>query len=291
MLWVVGAPARLFALALSGRRRGWRSASPRPAPSGWRGITDFARPVQATTTAPGWQPPTASSRCPRRLVRPGHRRQPAEVGRPARGAHRLHLRRASARSSAWSAPCSCSALFVDHRLRRPSGSRCSTADPFVRYMAAGDRGLAARPDDDQHRHGARRCCRSSASRCRWCPTAAPRCCRRWSRSACWSASPGASPRPPRGARAAARRGVRPAAARAAPRGTGPCRPARRRRRGDTRCASLLAGGGHRRPHLARCSPPPTRCAGCDPDGRDHLRSARRAAWRPGSSRPPATRSS
>ncbi len=29
-----------------------------------------------------------------RLVRPGHRGQPAEVGRPARGAHRLHLRRA-----------------------------------------------------------------------------------------------------------------------------------------------------------------------------------------------------
>ena len=27
-------------------------------------------------------------------LRPGHRRQPAEVGRPARGAHRLHLRRA-----------------------------------------------------------------------------------------------------------------------------------------------------------------------------------------------------
>jgi cell division protein FtsW len=58
-----------------------------------------------------------------------------------------------------------------------------TRDPFVRYVSFGitvwllgqmivNVGMVLA------------CCRSSASRCRWCPTAAPRCCRPWSRSGC-----------------------------------------------------------------------------------------------------------
>ena len=56
----------------------------------------------------------------RRLVRPGHRRQPAEVGRPARGAHRLHLRRARRGARPGRHPAGDRAV-PHHRLRRDPG--------------------------------------------------------------------------------------------------------------------------------------------------------------------------
>ena len=71
----------------------------------------------------------------------------------------------------------------------------STAGPVRPLRHLRHHRLAARPDDDQRRHGARGPARSSASRCRSCPTAGRRCCPRWSRSAWSSGSPVASPRP------------------------------------------------------------------------------------------------
>ena len=93
MLWVVGAPARFFVLCISlvgvgGDLPGLHQ------PERLEPHHELRRPVQGLPRhrlAARARPLRAVHR---RLVRPGHRRQPAEVGRPARGAHRLHLRRA-----------------------------------------------------------------------------------------------------------------------------------------------------------------------------------------------------
>ena len=136
MLWVVGAPARLFVARALASSAWWRSSWPPPTPSGCDRLTNFADPFKDFHGA-GWQAgPRPLRAVQRRLVRPGHRRQPAEVGRPARGAHRLHLRRARrgarpGRHAAGARP------VPHHRLRRASGSRISTEDPFVRYVSAG----------------------------------------------------------------------------------------------------------------------------------------------------------
>ena len=147
-------------------------------------ITDFARPAAPTTDGAGWQPVHGLyALADGGWFGVGLGASQREVGRPARGAHRLHLRRSSARSSAWSARCWCSACsppsrYAAIRLVAPHRGPVRPLRDRRRH------GLAARPDDDQHRHGARRCCRSSASRCRWSPTADRRWCRPWSRSAC-----------------------------------------------------------------------------------------------------------
>ena len=110
MLWVVGAPARLFVgsflivgvvalyLATTSAERLQR-------------LTNFADPFKDYQGA-GWQAAhglfaMSSGGC----VRQGHRRQPAEVGQPARGAHRLHLRGARrgarhGRHRRWCSACS-----------------------------------------------------------------------------------------------------------------------------------------------------------------------------------------
>ena len=91
MLWVVGAPARLFSC------RAWLVGVVALALA----ATDTERLARITTFVDPFKDfhgtglaarPRAVRALERRLLRPGHRRQPAEVGRPARGAHRLHLR-------------------------------------------------------------------------------------------------------------------------------------------------------------------------------------------------------
>ena len=59
------------------------------------------------------------------------------------------------------------------------------------------RGVAARPDDHQRRHGAGRDAGHRHPAARWSPTAGPPCCRPWSRWGSWSASHAASRRRPR----------------------------------------------------------------------------------------------
>ena len=146
-------------------------AWPAPTPSGIDRITTLRRSVQRPATAPAGRPRTASSRWrPAAVLRRGHRRQPAEVGHPARGPHRLHLRghrrgarpgRHAGRPRAVPRPRPTPAFRIALR----------TKDPFVRYrsrhrdLAAGQAlinvgmvlGAAA-----GHR----------ASRCRWSRTAA-----------------------------------------------------------------------------------------------------------------------
>ena len=122
-------------------------------------LADRARPVRAGH---------------RRLVGRRPRRQPGEVGLAARGAHRLHLRghRRGARPDRHAAGA--------RPVRRCSRSACSGSSLRTDDLVRPDRhrrgaGLDRRPGDDQHRRGARRCCRSSACRCRWSPTAGRRC--------------------------------------------------------------------------------------------------------------------
>ena len=93
MLWVVGAPARLFTFSMS--IIGVVGALPRvDRPRAARAADQLRRPVQGLPRRRLAARPRPVRPVVRRLVRPGDRRQPAEVGRPARGAHRLHLRRA-----------------------------------------------------------------------------------------------------------------------------------------------------------------------------------------------------
>ena len=111
MLWVVGAPARLFvgslvtvgvlALYLATHQRRAAAAA-----------DQLRRPVQATTRARAGRPAHGLfALSSGGLFGQGHRRQPAEVGRAARGAHRLHLRGArrgarAGRHAAGARPCS-----------------------------------------------------------------------------------------------------------------------------------------------------------------------------------------
>ncbi len=88
----------------------------------------------------------------RRLVRRGHRREPPEVGRPARGAHRLHLRRARRGARPARHPADDHAL-PHHRVRRGAG-RPAQHRRLHPLHDLRHRRLAARPDDDQRRHGA-----------------------------------------------------------------------------------------------------------------------------------------
>ena len=104
MLWVVGAPARLFL-----RLDRWSSASspwpwPPPTPSGWRASPPSSTRSR-TSTAPAGSPPTASTpcrpaACSARASAPASR-SGARCPRPTPTSSSP----CSARSSAWSAPC------------------------------------------------------------------------------------------------------------------------------------------------------------------------------------------
>ena len=153
MLWVVGAPdAALRAQHLGPRRRGCRAGRHRPRAA--RAHHPLHRPLQGLHRRGLAAGPRALRPVQRRLVRPGHRRVHAEVGRPARGPHRLHLRRARRgarprRHAAGRRP------VLHHRLRR-GPRRPQHRGPVRPLRDLRHRGLAARPDDDQRRHGARR---------------------------------------------------------------------------------------------------------------------------------------
>ena len=119
MLWVVGAPARFFVVCISVVSVAaifLASTSPERLAR----ITNFADPFKDyhdTGLAAGARPLRAVHR---RLVRAGDRRQPAEVGRPARGPHRLHLRGAGRGARARRHPPGDRAL-PHHRVRRAPG--------------------------------------------------------------------------------------------------------------------------------------------------------------------------
>ena len=102
-----------------------------------RAAHQLRRPVQGLPRRRAGSPPTASSPSPRGgCVRRGHRRQPAEVGRPARGPHRLHLRgaRRGARAGRHAAGHrACSSIIAYAAIRVAT----QTDDPFVRYMSFG----------------------------------------------------------------------------------------------------------------------------------------------------------
>ena len=112
--------AALRAQPLGPRRRRGRARGHRPRAA--QPHHPLHRPVQGLHRRRLAARPRALRAVERRLVRPGHRRLHPEVGRPARGPHRLHLRRARrgarpGRHAAGGRP------LLHHRLRRRSGSR------------------------------------------------------------------------------------------------------------------------------------------------------------------------
>ena len=140
LLWVAGAPIRLFVLRRGAGRAGrhlhgqhpvdadvadHRVAAPRPGRPARQRAAGAARQVRPRPRAAGGASASAA---------------PGEVGRPARGAHRLHLRdhrrgarpgrhpRGARRCSASSATPGC-------------GSPLEATEPFVRLAAGGDHRL------------------------------------------------------------------------------------------------------------------------------------------------------
>ena len=151
MLWVVGAPARLFVGSMV--TVGVSRALPRQHQQGAPGPADqLRRPVQGLPGRRLAVRPRPLRDVQRRPVRQGHRRQPAEVGQPARGAHRLHLRRAR-RGAGPGRHAPGARALPDHRLRRHPG-RAAHPGPVRALHVRRHHRLADRADDDQRRHGA-----------------------------------------------------------------------------------------------------------------------------------------
>ena len=147
-----GATAALRAQPLGARRRRGRPRRHRSRAA--RAHHPLHGPLQGLHRRGLAAGPRALRPVQRRLVRAGHRRLHAEVGRPARGPHRLHLRRPrrGARSRRHAAG---HRAVLHHRLRR-GPRRPQHRGPLRPLRDLRHRGLAARPDDDQRRHGARR---------------------------------------------------------------------------------------------------------------------------------------
>ena len=143
----------------------------------------------------------------------------------------------------------------DHRLRRRSGSPRRTKDPFVRYMAAGITIWLIGADDASTSAWCWRCSRSSA------PAAAGVLRRLRAAALAGRARPAglASPAPSPRRRPRLRDRAPPALS-----------AGRHRRRRPSRRHAMMDPAGRRRhggAHLARCSPPPTPCAGSTPRSR------------------------
>ena len=151
-LWVVGAPRRFFTVMFSVVAVGLFVLVGTNAERLGR-VTTFVDPFNDYHDK-GWQPAHGLyALSTRRAVRPGHRRQPAEVGRPARGAHRLHLR--GARGGARPGRHPAGDHPVPHHRVRGAARRPAYRRPLRALRLVRHRGLAGRPDDDQRRHGAR----------------------------------------------------------------------------------------------------------------------------------------
>ena len=137
MLWVVGAPGSLLHVQHLGGRRA--RALPGDHQQGADGAHhDVRRPVLRLPHGGLAARARLVRAVQRRLVRAGHRRQPAEVGHPARGAHRLHLRRARrgarpGRHAARHRPLRDDRLRRDPRRHRRPPTRSSATCPSASW--------------------------------------------------------------------------------------------------------------------------------------------------------------
>ena len=153
MLWVVGAPMRLFGLSISvlGVAAVALAAID---PERLQRITHFTDPFKDYTDA-GWQPAHGLyALSSGGWFGQGIGASTQKWGDLPGGPHRLHLRRARrgarpGRHAARGRP------VLHDRLRRDPG-RAQHRGPVRPLRDLRHRGLAARPDDDQRRHGARR---------------------------------------------------------------------------------------------------------------------------------------
>ena len=118
----------------------------------------------------------------RRLDRRRARRRPGEVELPPERAHRLHLRhhRRGARASSGAASCMRAVRRV-RRARHPR--RAARARPLRRAARRGHHRVDRRARRSSTSARSSACCRSPASRCRSCRSAARRWSSRWSRPA------------------------------------------------------------------------------------------------------------
>ena len=272
-------PPRFFVVVHLARQRGRRSSWPRPAPSGWPRITNFADPFKDFHDT-GWQPAHGLYA----LSTGGWFGQGIGASQQKWGdlpeAHTDFIFAVLGEELGLVGTLLVIGAVPHHRLRRAAG-RPRDRGPVRPLRDLRHRGLAARPDDHQRRHGARAAAGHRHPAAAGLLRRLRAACPRWSRSACWSASPAASPRPPRAL----------AAAPPAPRPPG-CPPARRALERPPRLIPmrvLLAGGGtagHTSPLLATADA----LRRLDPTSRSPA-SAPRAASRPAWSPRPATRSS
>ena len=144
LLWVGRRPGPALRLAISPGQRGRLLPRAPATPSAVARLDRLHRPVHGLPGTPAGRPATACSRWPAAASWAGPRRQPAEVGQPARGAHRLHLRdhRRGARPGRHARGARrCSALLA---YAGDPARRLDTADPFVRLRHRRDHGLVDR---------------------------------------------------------------------------------------------------------------------------------------------------
>ena len=137
MLWVVGVPARLFGIALSLVGRGGVLPRGAAAPSGVRRLTSFIDPFKDFQGA-GWQAGHGLLGMPAAASSARGSPPPSRSGATCPRRTPTSSSRCSARSSAWSARCSCSRCS-GRWPSPPSGSRstprtrsCATSPPVSR---------------------------------------------------------------------------------------------------------------------------------------------------------------
>ena len=154
LLWVVGAPGRLFTV-LTGGAAGLATLAVLMRPSRVRRFTEFLSSSSARPDRHRLSGRAGLQRALlRRLVRRRARRQPGEVGPAARGADRLHLRHHRRGARTRRRPRRALPLRPD-RLRRAADSAARRG--HLRQARLGRRHrLADGADPDQPRRGARR---------------------------------------------------------------------------------------------------------------------------------------
>ena len=279
-----GAPTKMFVGVDPGRRRSARSRLAASLAGADGAAHQLRRPVRDVPGRRAGRPRTASSRC-RAAASSARASAPASrSGATLPAAHTDFIFAVLGEELGLVGTLLVLGLFLTLAY---AGFRVARAHhgPLRPLPGRRHHGLADRADDDQRRHGARAAARSSASRCRWSPTAARRCCRRWSPLGLLISfarhEPGDAGRAARERRAAAAGGRR---------GPRRCSRATRPRRGGGAGEGADGRRRHGRPHLAaardRRRPAPPR-----PRRSRSPRSAPRAASRSGWCPRPATRSS